>query len=93
MTKDKYLTLDDFYRAEKKNIMGKAKSMFFNCGTGSLTITCPDNSKIVLNRADFPNRNMYPCYRVEEGKYIIDHWEEDFSISSFNVQVVPMEVY
>jgi hypothetical protein len=76
MSKSNYKTLDEFFRAEKKNIMKPAKSMFFNCENGVLTITCPDNSKVVLTREDFPNRDLIACYKFVDGKTVFDHYEQ-----------------
>lgn len=75
MSKSNYKTLDAFFRAEKRNIMKNAKSMFFNCNTGVLNITCPDGSKVVITRADFPNRDLIACYKFIDGKTVFDHYE------------------
>ncbi len=86
MSKSDYRTLDEFYRSEKKRIMKTAKSMFFNCETGVLTISCPDNSKVIITREDFPQRDLIACYKFVDGKTVFDHYEQEtspaFSVSN-----------
>jgi hypothetical protein len=76
-------TLDNWYTANKKHIMTKAKSMFFNCNAGILTITCPDDSKIILTREEFKGQDLIACYATIEGKTVFSHYEQD-SIPAFS---------
>lgn len=49
--------------------------MFFNSNTGVLDITCPDDSKVILTREMFPNRDIIKCYKIVDGKTVFSHNE------------------
>ncbi len=65
----------DFLKERKKSFAKIGCCYFLDSSEERLCLKYPSGFEWEFTAKDFPNRNLYPCFKRVNGKSIIDHWE------------------